>query len=272
MENESVRKFTYFQYFKGMGLPVYIKVNLSSFSSELVDFLKSLKFDEMGSSEVDDLIESFDTDKFAKLLTLEEATPGIMRQIGDYSESDRFGAESIYPKENYSVYRFKGLALMLYGHSFKEWQMGCSDGFGSERFHLNSKIIIQRYLSWALAPLGILGVWGVPVEEGMVTMKPRRSEGEVVFIDIFKRWIYTQDGHKKLKSNFKFLKLDSSLKDRSIKMKTDHLIPMLTEHCTYFGYGGLSVATRQMIQNVSRNYEGYIYPVESFQPRTDLSL
>ncbi len=105
-----------------------------------------------------------------------------------------------------------------------------------------------------------------------MTMKPKESNGEVVFIDVFKRWTYTQDGHKKLKSNFRILKLDQSIKDQSIKMKADRLIAFLTAHNTYFSYGGLSVPVRQMIQTICRNYEGYVYPQDSFQPRTDLNL
>lgn len=272
MEEDKTVTYTYFQYFKGMGLPIYVKVNLSHFDSEIVDFIKSLKFEEMNAEEVESLKAGLDTEKNAKVLSLEEASPGVMRQIGSFRESDQFGAESIYPKENYQVYRYRGLALMLYGHNFKEWQMGCSYDFGTSEHLLASKIIMQRFLSWSLAPLGIVGFWGVPVEEGMVVLKPSQAAGEVVFIDIFKRWNYTQDGHKKLKSNFKILKLDSSMKDTSVRMRADRLIPFLTAHCTYFSYDGLSIPIRQMIQNLCRNYEGHIYPSESFQPRTELSI
>lgn len=271
MEETGTITYTYFQYFKGMGLPIYIKVNLSQLSSEIVELLKSLKFDEMNTSEIDEMQKNFESEKNARMMTIDEASPGVMRQIGEYSESDKFGTESIYPKETYQVYRYKGLALLLYGYTFKDWQMGCSYEFGTAEFELSSKIIIQRYLSWALAPLGIVGFWGVPVDEGMVVMKPKESNGEVVYMDVFKRWTYTQDGHKKLKSNFKILKLDGSMKDSSNRMKTDRLIPFLTTHVTYFSFNGLSVPVRQMIQSVCRNYEGHVYPLESFQPRTDLN-
>jgi len=264
--------YTYFQYFKGMNLPVYIRLQTSHFNSEVVELLKSLKFDELSSTESETAMENFSQEKFGKLLTIKEASPGVMRQIGLYSESDKFGSESIHPKETYNIYRYRGVGLMIYGHSFKEWEMGCTDDFATSRFELASKIILMRFLSWSLAPLGIIGFWGVPVEEGIVVQKPIEASGEVVFIDVFKRWLYTQDGQKKMKSSFKVLKLDSSLKDRSIKMGPEQFLSFLSAHCSYFSYGAMTVPTRQMIQSLCRTYEGLIYPTESFQPRTNLNL
>lgn len=264
--------YTYFQYFKGSGLPVYIRLNRSSFQKELVDLIKALKFDELSSEESEKVLPSLESEKFAKILTINEATPGVMRQIGLYSESDQFGSESIHPKESYNVYRYRGVALMVYGHSFKEWEMGCVEDFGCESVELASKVILMRFLSWSLVPLGVIGLWGVPVDEGMVVQKPVEAMGEVVFIDVFKRKLYTQDGQKKMKNSFKILKLDSSLRDRSIKMGPEQFLTFLSAHCSYFSYGGMTIPTRQMIQSLCRTYEGLIYPAESFQPRTDLNL
>lgn len=264
--------YTYFQYFKGLNLPIYVRLNMSNLNSSLLDLLKELKFEELSSSESETAVSGLNTEKFSKVLTIKEATPGVMRQIGSYSESDRFGNESIHPKDSYNVYRYRGLALMVYGHSFKEWEMGCSDSFGTESFELATKIVMTRFLSWSLAPLGIIGLWGVPVEEGMVVQKPLEANGEVVFIDVFKRWLYTNDGQKKMKSSFKILKLDSSLKDRSIKMGPEQFLSFLSAHCSYFSYGAMTVPTRQMIQSLCRTCEGLVYPTESFQPRTNLNI
>ncbi|OUR96152.1 hypothetical protein A9Q84_07265 [Halobacteriovorax marinus] len=272
MEISDQTSYSYFQYFKGLGLPIYLRLNLAHFQSDVVELFKSMKFEEMSPKEVTEMEEGFSKEKFSRLLTIEEATPGVMRQIGSFSDSDRFGSESIQPKDGYQVYRYRGLAMMLYAHSFKEWQMGCSEDFGVEATNLASRVVINRFLSWSLAPLGIIGFWGVPVDEGMVVMKPSDSNGEVVFIDVFKRWSYTQDGNKRIKNSFKLLKLDSSLKERSITMSGERFLTFLTAHCTYFSYGGHSIPVRQMIQSLCRNYEGHVYPLESFQPRTDLNL
>ncbi len=264
--------YTYFQYFKGLGLPIYIRLNLSSFHSDFLDLLKKMKFDELSSAESEKMLTDFDGEKFGRILTINEASPGVMRQIGLYSESDKFGSESIHPKDSYNVYRYRGVALMVYGHSFKEWEMGCTEDLGAAGVELATKMILMRFLSWSLAPLGIIGFWGVPVDEGMVVQKPNEAGGEVVFIDVFKRWLYTQDGQKKMKNSFKLLKLDNSLKDRSIKMSPEQFISFLSAHCSYFSYGGMTIPTRQMIQSVCRTYEGLVYPTESFQPRTNLNL
>ena len=264
--------YTYFQYFKGLGLPVYLRLNTVNFHAEFIELLKTLKFHELSSEESEKMLSEFDNEKYGKILTIKEASPGVVRQIGLYSESDKFGSESIHPKDSYNVYRYRGVGLMVYGHSFKEWEMGCSEDIGTDGYQLATKMILMRFLSWSLAPLGIVGFWGVPVDEGMVVQKPNESGAEVVFIDVFKRWLYTQDGQKKMKNSFKLLKLDNSLKDRSIKMSPEQFISFLSAHCSYFSYNGMTIPTRQMIQSVCRTYEGLIYPTESFQPRTSLNL
>ena len=120
--------------------------------------------------------------------------------------------------------------------------------------------------------MGIVGFWGVPVDEGVVVMKQHESRGESVYIDIKRQNVITVDGVKKIKGRFKVLRLDPTLKGRNVAMTAEEFLSFLSFHCNYFDYVGPSLPIRQMITSLPSYAVGLVHPRESFKPRTDLSL
>lgn len=265
-------KKTYFQYQKDLALPIYISADLTTFENNLSDFLVKMKFFKLNEKEEATALSELKKNNHARILHITEASPIVTKQIQGNMESDRYGAESIIPKEGYRVYRHKDAGLMVYSFASKEWQLGCYKNFGSHQSIFAAKMIINRFLSWALVPHGIVGLWGVSVDEGMVAQKPIETQGEVVFIDVVGLRMITVDGVKKLRSHFKILRLDPTLKGRNIKMSSEELLGFLSANCSYLDSSGLSIPVRQMIQALSKMSEGLVHPQESFRPRTDLSL
>jgi hypothetical protein len=267
-----VSKKTYFQYQKDLNLPIYLSADLGSFENNFGDFLVRMKFHKLNEKEELAAIADLKKNSNCRILHISEASPIVAKQIQSTMESDRYGAESIIPKVGYRVYRHKDVGLMVYSFGAKEWQLGCYKDFGSNQFLMASKMMINRFLSWALVPHGILGIWGVAVDDGMVAQRPLDSRGEVVFIDIVGLRMISQDGVKKLRPHFKILRLDPTLRGRNIKMTSEELLSFLSAHCSYLDSSGLSVPVRQMIQSLGKMTDGLIHPSESFRPRTDLSL
>lgn len=265
-------KKTYFQYQKELNLPIYLSVDLTSFDSGLGEFFAKQRFTKLSDKEEAEALSAIKKNNHARVLHIGEATPLVAKQIQSTMESDRYGSESIIPKEGYRVYRYKDLALMVYSFGAKEWQLGCYKDFGSTALVIPSRVILNRFLSWALVPHGILGLWGVGIDDGMVAQRPVDSKGEAIFIDIIGYRLLTIDGVKKLRSHFKILKLDPTLKNRNIKMSNEELISFLSTHCSYLDSSGLSVPVRQLIRAISKMSDGLVHPQESFRPRTDLSL
>lgn len=265
-------KKTYFQYQKELNIPVYISADLANFESSFGDFLGKMKFHKLGDKEEIAALQEIKKNVNARILHISEASPLVAKKIQSTMESDRYGAESIIPKDGYRVYRHKDMGLMVYSFGVKEWQFGCYKDFGSNNLLVSSRMIINRFLSWALVPHGLVGLWGVTVDDGMVAQKPMDSRGEVVFIDVVGLRMISFDGIKKLRPHFKILRLDPSLKGRNVKMTNEELLSFLSAHCSYMDSSGLSVPVRQMIQALSKMTEGLLHPQESFRPRTDLSL
>ena len=268
-------KKTYYQYQKELQLPVYIAVDLQAFESGLGDFLNLMKFTKLNEAEEKVALETMKKSNASRCLNISEATPSVARQIQATMETDRYGLESVIPKPGYQVYRYKGVGLMVYSFGVKLWEFGCYSDFGSNKESdkvLAARIVIHRFLSWALVHHGILGLWGVTVDEGMVLQKNRESKGEAVFVDVVGNRILSLDGVKKLGPKFKVLRLDPTLHSRNIRMTNEELLSFMSAHSSYLDYRGLSVPVRQMIQTLAKMTEGLVHPEESFRPRTDLSL
>jgi len=270
MQNEN--NYTYFQYFKEIHIPVYVKCDLKEFDPSFHSFLVQMKFYEIRDKELQKALETLKNDPHSRILEIEPASTIVSRQIEQAAESDRFGPESVIPREGFKVYRYKGMAMMIYSYSYREWKMGISHDFCEKENKIKASTILNRFLSLSLTPLGIVGLWAVPVDEGIVVMRPKDSEGEAIFIDVFKKRIFTIDGIKNLKARFKILRLDPNLKNRNIRMSSDELFSFLNVNTSYFDYQGPSIPVRQMLQSLSRLTEGLIHPSENFSPRADLSI
>ena len=245
-------KKTYFQYQKDLNLPIYLSADLAAFENSFGEFLVKMKFHKLTDKEEAAALAEIKKNNHARILHISEASPLLAKQIQSNMESDRYGAESIIPKDGYRVYRYKDVGLMVYSFGAKEWQLGCYKDFGSNQFSYAGRMIINRFLSWALVPHGLVGLWGVTVDDGMVAQRPLDSRGEVVFIDIKGLRMITVDGVKKLRPHFKILRLDPTLKGRNIKMSGEELLSFLSANCSYLDSSGLSVPVRQMIQSLGK--------------------
>ncbi len=259
----------YYQFHKSADLPIFVSCDPAIFDATLLNFLSGMKFDEVEFSCVEEGLKS---NQHARILEIEEATNIVAKRIDEASDTDSYGLERVTPSSGYRVYRYKGVGMLIYSYKHKEWRLGCFNDFGAAENVVAYKSVINRFLSWSLASLGLVGFWGVIVDEGVVVMRQGSSRGEAVFIDIMKRRIFSEDGIKKMRSRFQIMKLDSSLHGRNIKMSGEELLSFLSNHCTYFDYDSLSVPVRQLIQSLAKTVVGVLHPQESFKPRTDLSL
>ena len=267
----SDKTWIYFQYHTATKYPIFLRFEASEFNHEITDLLTEMKFSQMGEKELEDVEKVVKNEEFGRLLTIKPASYRVLRQIDSMTESDQYGRESIIPKDGYRVYRHKGFALMVYAMSAKEWELGVSPSFGKEGFKKEFFTIVNRYLSWTLAPFGVVGFWGVPVEDGVVVLKQGEAQGEAVFIDIRDRKVLSFDGYENMSFRFKILRLDKSLKNRNIRMGNEELLSFLSVHSTFFDCYGHSTIVRQLLQTISRITDGVIYPYDSYKPRTNVT-
>lgn len=260
-------KITYFQFGRELDYPIFICVSLEQFDSSLTGFLTQCGFNLLTQDSTESIEARLKSREHGRVLRIEPAGMRAGQQITKNTESDRFGPESVVSKEGYRVYRYKNLGLMVLSYGASEWKLGVTRDFGTENSLVSSRSVLNRFLSWALSPMGVAGFWGSPVEEGVVLMKQGEAKGEAVFFDILKNRLLTRDGEKTFHSDFKIIRLDNILKNRSARMGREEMPGFLTVHSTYLSPEGLALPIRQVIQTISMQFEGHRYPTENFQPR-----
>ncbi|MCF8057734.1 MAG: hypothetical protein K9K67_00445 [Bacteriovoracaceae bacterium] len=270
MEDQEI---TYFQYHTDEDYPIYLSFENfgdDGFADSLANIVEQMNFRQMSGNEIDLAKLELSKNSFARMLKIKPASFKVARQIDSAAHSDRYGLESILPKEGYKVYRYKGQALLVYSYAAEAWECGITDSFGeNEEGIFAARTVLNRFLSWALAPLGVIGFWGVPVKEGLVVLRQKESQGEVVFFDLNKKKILSMDGVKSIPSRLKIMRLDNKLKNRNILMSSEELMSFLSVHTSFLDPEGHSLPIRQLLQAVSRRGEGLIHPRESFQPRKE---
>jgi len=267
MKNENpAAKF--FQYFKDQDVPIFIKVEGGFLGPQFYTLLKSMHFSELTFEEYE---KKKNQSQLMRTLVVEEASHRARQQINRNLVDDRFGPESITTMATHKVYRYKDQAVIVYSYLVREWHMGCFSDFGSAENVFETKMIFNRYLSWAFSNIGIVGFWGTPVDEGMVITRPLDSKGEAIFVDLKKMQMFTIDGIKKMKAGFKIIRLDSTLIDRNVSMKREELLSFLHSHTVFLDPEGTSVPIRQVIQELSAWGQGILHPAKSFKPRFNTS-
>jgi len=267
----SSKQTFYYQYHADSDFPIFIQVVDGLEQREegsLAELLKQMKFRELSAHEEDSVEKTLSENPAARMLTLKVASFKLSQQINTVASSDRYGVESVVPKVGYKVYRFKGMALMVYSFSASSWECGVTAGFSvGEEGIFAARSVLNRFLTWSLSGLGVIGFWGVPVDEGFVVLSQKEAHGEAVFIDLMNHKIVSMDGVKDISGGLEILRLDTALKDRSLAMRPSELLSFLSVKTSYLDPEGISLPVRQMVNQLSKIAFGKVYPRKSFQAR-----
>lgn len=267
---------SFYQYHADLDFPIFIKVvdglegkDEGNFSS----LLKQMRFRELSGHEEDIVEKTLSENPQARMLTLKLASFKLSNQINSVASSDLYGYESVVPKSGYKVYRYKRMALLVYSIAAPAWECGVTAKFCvGEKGIFAGRSILNRFLTWSLSSLGVIGFWGVPVDEGFVILNQKDSRGEAVFVDVINQKMMSMDGVRDISTGLEILRLDSGLRERSLVMRESELLSFLSVKTSFLDPEGLSTPVRQMVKQLSKMALGKVYPRSSFQPRTDLDL
>lgn len=261
------KKTQYYQFRKEDKIPFYIQFEDTSFKNNFDVLLKEYHFTKIDEKEVSEISLNSESVKVVKIIA---ATPRVAIQIGQSSiVMDKYGPESLTPRGSYDVYRYKGIAMMMMAHGNYYWELGVHNAHIEETQEA-MRIVMNRVIAWALEPLGIIGFWGVPVEEGVVVMSQAQSKGEAIYVDLKSNRVFTVEGDHQITTEFKILRLDETLSGKSITMKKEQLISFLSTRSTYFSYSGITFEIKKSIFDLASITSGLVYPFENYKPRAEL--
>lgn len=254
----------YYQYQKDLNYPVFVRFEDKDFEQSFSPILDSFGFKKLTEEDLKTI--SFEQTQ-TKVLRVTKASLRVAKQIDQGHSLDAYGPENITQLGSYDVYKYKGVGMLIFGDGNYFWELGVKN---LEKNINEIKTMMVRFLSWALAPKGVISFWGVPVDEGIVVMKPKEANFESIFIDVEAGVYITQDGVKEMSAGMQILRLDETLKGRVKGMSKEELISFLSTNNCYFSYQGVDFRVREAIYEFVSMVDGYVYPIENFKPRTDL--
>ena len=260
---------TYFQFGFSKKFPVFVRLHESVDSAHSISVLEKIGFKKVEEKAYSDRLRS---KKAFRLLNVVAATPQVASHIGRSSNDDVFGCESVTPSKNYQVYKYKGHGLMVFSNDNFLWELGINCNFENQADVDIFKVMIVRFTSLALAAFNVVGVWGLHIDDGIVVMKQGDAVNEVIFIDSDEMKMYSSEGEKEIGVDFQILKLDSSLKSETRKMKKEELYGFLVNKTSFFSYFGPSKDIKASVLTISTFATGYIHPQDSFISEADVEL
>ena len=259
--NES--KLSYYQFRRSLNYQVFLRFDDADLEAQLLETLTVLGFDKL-----DD--ETFKSQTFkrykTKILKISKASFNVARQISQGVEfATGYGIESLSPMGSYNIYRFKDVGMMVYSDINPMWELGLKKTDDPAAL----RCILTRYLSFAFTATHteVVGLWGVPVDQGLVLMPPKKSNFESVFLDVSQNKIISYGSVKDIESEIEILRLDETLTNRMRTMGKEELLSFLSVSTCHMSYSELDRNIREAIYKICHMSRGFIYPEENFKPR-----
>ena len=259
---------TYFQYFKEFDYPLGISISPEIFDSESFNTLKLLGFSEIAKDEWDAKKKTF------RKVQVLSPTPVMQHYLDKNSLLGFQGKESLSLKTKNRIYKFQNRGILEFSERHLPWTLHLVESddatslFKAEFMH-----ILNRIISWALIDYNCIGFWGVPVEEGLISMKATESKSEAFFIDLTNQRILTLDGAFTISSKLQILRLDSTLQPSSSRgMRPEELYSFLLHRSALFHPAGTHKQVKLAVSYLASHAKGLIWPRGSFTPRTDLDV
>lgn len=252
-----------YQFHQSYSYPVYITLS-PEFSADqlklMQDQLSDLGFMTLGKDSL------WSERPYFRMLQFIPPNPVVAKKLGQPNLRDGL-VEDLITEPHQINYRIQGLCMMSYLKSRPEWQATCLLPFHQKAFRL----MIIRYLSLSLAPLGVIGFWGKELGDNIfLVQKNKEAEGQCFFIDVFQQHLLQSKKITKLQKIleiYRIEKLSRSDEKNKLKMKTEELLSFLSSHCTYFDNHGLVLPIRQMISFLPQIAQGW----KISQQRLDLN-
>jgi hypothetical protein len=245
-------KWNYFQYRKNHDYPIYIRFKQDELNPKFNHLINEMGFSSLTEAETKKiLLHRLHT----KILTIQEASSRLQRQINGSDLLDKYGPESLAIQLGMPIYTYRKVGVMGLPLNKTLWDLAIHPDLSQTEQMVGFRVILVRFLSQALAEQGILCYWGTVKDEAVIVMKQVSSFGEAVLIDVNKRMIFSNGGELKIGSSLKIIRKD---KDNVIArtMSREDIISFLSVSTCLLSFNGITHAMKKCIYDLSTHVSG----------------
>jgi hypothetical protein len=255
------QKWSYYQYRRQQDYPVYLRIHADEGHSKLQHLFMELGFSSL--SEKDTKRISLQK-PHTRMLTIQGAGARLQHQITGSTLLDQFGSESLSIQGNLPIYTYRKVGVMGLPVNKTLWDLAINNDSLETVQMVGLRIVLTRFLAFALSDLGILSYWGTVKDDTIIIMKQVDSFGEAVFLDESRNMAYWNGGEMKLPGHVKFLRKDKDHKITS-KMNREELISFLSVSTCLLSFSGITHNMKRAIYSLTTRASGS-YAVSMTQP------
>lgn len=240
-------KWSYFQYRKNHGYPIFIRFKQDELNTKFSHLLNEMGFNNLSDIESRKIsLHALHT----RILTIQEASARLQQQIHGSDILDKYGPESLSLQMGMPVYTYRKVGVMGLPTNKTLWDLAIHHDLSHTDQMVGLRVILVRFVSQALADMGVLCYWGTVKDDTIIIMKQLHSFGEAVVIDANKKVIFSNGGEIRLGSSLKIIRKDKEVNNSSIMSRED-LIGFLSVSTCLLSFSGITHSMKKAIYGLS---------------------
>jgi hypothetical protein len=240
-------KWTYFQYRKAYGYPVYLRFKQEDLHPKFAHLVAELGFQAISEIESKKIpLNKAGT----RVLTVQIASSRLQQQMNGSDLLDQYGQESLSLQMGLPLYTYRKVAMMSLPMSKTLWELAINNDISNTDQMVGLRVVLVRFLSQALSEQGIISYWGTVKDGNVIIMKQGQSFGEAVLIDLSKRMIFSNGGENTFSSSIKIIRKDKEVKAAQ-SIGREELISFLSVSTTLLSFTGITPSMKRSIYDLS---------------------
>ncbi len=245
-------RWTYFQYRRGHGYPLYVRFKQSELDAKFSHLLNELGFNLVADSESKKISL---VKPNTKVLTIQEASPRIQQTINGSDLLDKYGNESLSLMNGVPIYTYRKVGIMAVPRNKVLLDLAINPSMSQTEQMVGMRVILIRFIAQSLSELGILCYWGTIKDDTVIVMKQYQSFGEAVVIDFGKKMVFSNGGQIPIGNSLKIIRKDKEVSMASL-MTREELISFLSVSTCLLSFTGISSAMKKAIYDLSTRASG----------------
>jgi hypothetical protein len=245
-------QWTYHQFRKTHDYPIYVRLAAEAPTAKLTHLLTELGFTALSDADAKKIpLHRPNT----RILSVQEASARLQREISGSELLDRYGAESLSLQGGMPVYTYRKVGLMglPFGKTF--WELAVHPELAHTDQMVGLRVVLVRFLAQALSYDGVLCYWGIVKDDAVIVMKQAQSFGEAVLIDVKRRVVFSNGGELRIGTGLKVIRKDKETRTPS-QMSREDLIGFLSVSTCLLSFTGVTPMMKKAIYDLSTNATG----------------
>jgi hypothetical protein len=249
-------RWTYFQFQKSHGYPVYIRFQFEDLDAKLKHLLGEMGFESLDEKESKKIpLHKAHT----RILTVQKAGPRIQMQLAGSDLLDTYGLETLSIQGGVPIISYRRVGLLALPPGKVLWDLALSQNLDVSLHEVGIRVLFARFLAQALSEHGVISYWGFYKEGSLIVTKQGEAQGESVIVDFQNRIAFYPGGAVKIGNSLKILRRDKDV-PHTIPMRREELISFLSVNTCLLSFQGISPAMKKSVYDLTQYASGAYAP------------